>query len=469
MLGKRVTYWKISVAYKDICQQSALLLFKSHLSFNMNLGMNAKDVLTVCESFFKRTSAHQSTKKSKIELISFTTNATDETPTGFLSHQAILNVRCRRNSIEENVTFFIKSLPSGASDKHSSYIEDFGAFEKEVYLYMHVIPQLQHLACVEFAPVCYLTKGSTNLVFENLITSGYSLATCTLGTGLLDMKHLIVSLDTLAALHASSIIYERKFQQSLAERYPTGIVENAYPSVNASMSLRRKWVQNSISVLCEMVKAVPEYRTQSKEIVQNLSNVIMEIFEFCQQSKEFRNVFSHGDLWANNIMFRYASFNDGCRRDDLLPVESKLVDFQLARYAPPALDVLTLIANTTDRSFRDEHLVKLLDMYHCHLGSELKNHDLDICVEYPRHEFDDSCRYYQLAGLIESALFGHLILLPSDVTSNIVNTADGFEQFTDDESRIGMCMKAFHTDAFYRERLSGILREIVDLYVLPLL
>lgn len=234
------------------------------------------------------------------------------------------------------------------------------------------------------------------------------------------------------------------------------------------MILRRKWVQNSVSVLCEMVKAVPEYRTQSTEMVQHLTTVIMEIFEYCQPSQEFRNVFSHGDLWANNVMFRYASFKDGCRRDDLLPVEAKLVDFQLARYAPPALDVLTLIANTTDRSFRDEHLVKLLDMYYCHLGSELQNHNLDICVEYPRQEFDDSCRYYHLAGIIESALFGHLTLLPADITSSIVNTADGFEQFTG-ESRIGMCMKAFQSNAFYRERLSGILREIVDLYVLPLL
>lgn len=435
----------------------------------MNFGINAEDVLKVCESYFKRIFAHQITKKSKIELISFTTNATDETPTGFLSHQSILNVRCRRNSTEENVTFFIKRLPSGASDKHSEYIENFGAFEKEVYLYEHVIPQLQHLACVNFAPVCYLTKGSTNLVFENLITSGYYLATCKLGTGLLDMKHLIVSLDTVAALHASSIIYERKFQQSLAERYPTGIVENAYPTVDANMILRRKWVQNSICVLCEMVKAVPEYRTQSKEIAEHLSKVIMKIFEFCQQSQEFRNVFSHGDLWANNVMFRYASFNDGCRRrDDLLPVDSKLVDFQLARYAPPALDVLTLIANTTDRLFRDEHLVKLLDIYYCHLGCELKNHNMDICVEYPRQEFEDSCKYYHLAGLIESALFGHLILLPVEITSSIVNTADGFQQFTDD-SRISMCMKAFESNAFYRERLSGILREIVDQYVLPYL
>lgn len=63
------------------------------------------------------------------------------------------------------------------------------------------------------------------------------------------------------------------------------------------------------------------------------------------------SVIGHGDCWIPNFLIRYT---------DNKPQDGKMIDFQLARYASPALDISFFIYSGTQQSLREHHYNELL-------------------------------------------------------------------------------------------------------------
>lgn len=97
--------------------------------------------------------------------------------------------------------------------------------------------------------------------------------------------------------------------------------------------------------------------------------------------KESLAVLCHGDCWTNNFLFQYTQ--DGSisevRRDYikesykckkitrdwfLLIFKVSMVDFQLARYGSPALDLVSLLYCCTSVELRKQYLPELLEEYY---------------------------------------------------------------------------------------------------------
>ncbi|XP_073842669.1 uncharacterized protein [Musca autumnalis] len=75
-----------------------------------------------------------------------------------------------------------------------------------------------------------------------------------------------------------------------------------------------------------------------------------------ERDPEEFNVLNHGDLWVNNIMFQYNE--DGSLK------ETYFIDFQMARYGPPAQDLLYFIFSSTSIEIKLKHFDYFISYYH---------------------------------------------------------------------------------------------------------
>lgn len=76
------------------------------------------------------------------------------------------------------------------------------------------------------------------------------------------------------------------------------------------------------------------------------------------------NAILHGDLWSNNIMFKYDC--NGVVEDTVL------VDFQICYYGPPALDVTYCLYTSSHNDVSESDWDMLIQYYYNELRSTLK-------------------------------------------------------------------------------------------------
>ncbi|XP_005184246.1 uncharacterized protein LOC101895034 [Musca domestica] len=427
--------------------------------------LSPHEIEGLCQQYFGHQSVAEATttpNNIQLNVIRYHLKPISDSPSGFLGHHRYLVIDVQvgsksedgRDSIAFNrIRFFTKAAPVEIASR-MDYLEEFGVFKKEIIVYRDVLPQLQEIF-PGVAPKCYYADNNL-LVFEELQQGGYRMGAGR--DGLLDYEHLQCAVKTLATMHAASIVFEVKQGVKINQIFPPAIEENAYPSQLDEKHVRYQNFANGVEVFGELIKQMPKYEKQLDYILSNLKTKMSVIFPLAQTSKDYCNVFSHGDLWANNVMFQYGKYGDS-------PIQCRFVDFQLARYAPPMLDLITLLTIPSSREFRSKYLTELLQEYYRFMGEFLKREQLNIEDFLSTQEFWKTFEEYRICGLIESCLFSHLTILPPELTQCLTATTDGFSDFFA-RKRVEICLKAFNTDEFYRQRLTDMLEDFVDNYIL---
>lgn len=417
----------------------------------------------------------------------------NEVPGGLLSSNFIITVKIREKRVtytdlkdcygdsssesstdELSCSFFIKCFPH--DDFGVKYAQDLAIYRKERKLYEQLIPRLQDvgLGHEPWSPRCYHTKEDTVIILQDLQAEHFIPSRSTV----LDFEHLAVALKTLARLHAASIAVEERTRcGELPKLYPHALDENAYPD-NGSNGYRQTGVRVMTKTILELVKLVPGYDDWDiNEILEAFPEVINRIYELVKPSDKYRNVFNQADLWASNILFKYddeikRNHHDKESDDEVKelkvakhPVDCRLIDFQFSRYAPPAFEIATLLTASNTRDFREKHIRALLNIYYTALDSELSLYGFVTEDLIRREDFYQSYQDYRLAGLIESLLFNQIIFLPIDFWTELTLSSEKFEDFLLNR-HTEICLEAFEKDEFYRTKITELLQETIDLYVL---
>ena len=206
------------------------------------------------------------------------------------------------------ISLFIKRLPSD-----NSYLNGFNVFTKEINIYKNLLPRLVYIndnSHNNFITNHYLTKNDELIVFDNLKELNYKLFINEKSKYLFDYEHLSLTLKVISRLHAASLILEFRTKQKVYEMYKNCLVENAYPKDPSNV--RVIGFNNAVSVHCEFIKNIDKYKNLSNinEIITKFIEIMNQVYDYVLMSEVYQNVVIHGDLWCNNIMFKYDDHRD---------------------------------------------------------------------------------------------------------------------------------------------------------------
>lgn len=374
---------------------------------------------------------------------------------GFLAQHYYLTVNVRNSqNIQRSLNFFIKY-----DSKTINYLNDYGVFQKETGLYKELLPQLMEFSKEtprEWGVKCFLVKSDQLIVLENVSLQGYRMAK---KSGLtLDVEHILVALKTMGYFHASSFIYEKKVNAKLIDLFPKLLEENAYPK-HLPNSMRHRGVHNAIKTgILPLIKEIPKYKNSPdlNQIVQKFEEVTLTIFDLIQPSNEYPNCFNHADIWSNNILFKYDENNR--------PTSSKFVDFQMSRYSPQSLDVMSLIILNCCKRIYDPNMKLFMETYYEAFDKELKSHSMSAEKIISFARFEESCKKFRLMGHIETVLFCHLNMMPKQYTKSLTSNNKNYDNLILNDRSV--CLEAFRNEESYRSRMIDVLEAMIEEFVL---
>lgn len=407
-------------------------------------GISKRDLQTIWQTYFKSPSAVQVHGRVR-------PFAKDRV--GYLGDHFMLELESGESS-ELAVELFLKVLPSGIPAL-TDYLHSIGTARKEANMYRELLPKMGEFS--RFAPQCFLALEPAGqlLVLENLHVQGFRNIPNE-SAGIFDEEHLKCALAALAKYHSASLLLEKKTGESLIALAPGVLEENAW--VRKENNPRVQELDNAIDVLLAMVRMIEKDNPQLMTILEKLPKFMEQIYELVKPSSEYRNVACHGDLWANNMMFRYNVVEGRS-----VPQECLIIDYQFTRYAPPAYDLNMLLTLTTTGHFRRIHREELIRFYYQRVLELLKCHhsDSNLPGELNEESFYKSCETYRISGLIDNFLMNHVTLLPREYVNRIFSSAECYNNFSG-EAKIKMCLEVLENDKVYRERIIGIIRDLIE-------
>lgn len=224
------------------------------------------------------------------------------------------------------------------------------------------------------------------------------------------------------------------------------------------------------SLECSLKETLFSLRKTNK-IYPGLSPAIHQIEKlkgqlFRQMYKCVRNnrtdwqVICHGDLWINNLMFKY---NNRGECDGV-----KFIDLQTLRYTSPVIDILHFLYTSTEFGVRDQYFDQLIDDYVDTLYITLQKFDvhddyvenIDALNAIIRQELRDKSMY----GLgICMWLMPAVTFHPDKILDLDTVTADDFATDNQEKTLTSMQTPEYHVRMrdtvmeFYRK---GILNDI---------
>jgi thiamine kinase-like enzyme len=109
------------------------------------------------------------------------------------------------------------------------------------------------------------------------------------------------------------------------------------------------------------VQTWPGYAERYAGKLSALADVMLDrIIQVVSRDDSAFNVLIHGDLWVNNMLFRY--------RCSGVPEEVRLIDFQCPHFSSPAIDLQYFFNTSPCEEVREKHLENLMKVqFKCHL------------------------------------------------------------------------------------------------------
>ncbi|XP_034244623.1 uncharacterized protein LOC117647163 [Thrips palmi] len=383
---------------------------------------------------------------------------------GFLGDHFKVKARARvpASAAEaRDVSLFVKGLPE--NDKARATVVNTGAFKKEALFYQLFAKDMTAALggaagpdCQPFVfPQCHLVKDDC-LLLDDLGPFGFA--------GMearepLPLEHIRLVVKALGELHAASLVLEERRGRTLLAQFPEIGYETFF--TDDPKHTNATWHRASINVCVAIVPHLDKYRDLDKDTLARIQAALPPLLHEVLQSlgtwEGVRNVMCHGDSWTNNFMFR----KDASGR----PVEVALVDYQLARYAPPPNDLAIMLFFCSDRAFQEKHWAELKRLHWDSIAAGLRRAGCEPEKVLPWSQFESVADKMYKYGLLLMALEQPFSLAPSSLMDPLLEDPDKFYHHCHVD-RTETIINMYKTDELFRSRYNQTMERIIDTYIL---
>lgn len=335
---------------------------------------------------------------------------------GFLGQHRLLKLTYKIGNQTGTESYFIKMLPRQAG-KNIELEKEIAMYKKECFLYGFILKEFKKYGLdTSFAPAGYYYKEQTyTIVLENLKEKDY----IAYERGkFYDVAHSKAAVEALALLHANTIIYEEMKSKELGRAYSLledsqGALNEVFFIPNDTQGSAKMYIdvtKDCVRSLLELMKEPEEWKKSLLERIQHFNPATV-----LHQDLPTRKTCGHGDLWSNNMVFRYSHGR---------PTKCCLFDYQLMRYNHPAFDPLVLLYLNTTREFRSKHLTELLDHYYSSFEKTLTKHGINAREVLPQDAFKKTAKAIEPVAIFQAFAVRTFVFLPTQLTNDAVKSED---------------------------------------------
>ncbi|GJQ82632.1 hypothetical protein Trydic_g19651 [Trypoxylus dichotomus] len=261
-------------------------------------------------------------------------------------------------------------------------------YSNEVYFYDVIFPAYEKFLSeknipngFKHVPKCYGTSAKNVIALENIKDKDFTLFN---RRTVMDDNHITLVLKTFAKLHAISFAFKDQNKEGY-EKLVADWVGDFFSFAPVDASFKRIWVdliRDGLNTLDPV---------EDKDILDRCDAELLGDFIFnAHRHRNEYSVFTQGDCWCNNIMFKYEDDNKSN------PIDIMLVDWQVIRPLSPVFDIsyfFYTIATETSLAKLDSYL----EMYYVELTDQLKQLGSDPETVYPKEifhkEWKQHCKY----------------------------------------------------------------------------
>ncbi|KAI4491672.1 hypothetical protein M0804_003064 [Polistes exclamans] len=257
----------------------------------------------------------------------------------------------------------------------------------------------------------------------------------------LDYPHARLTLRSIARFHAYSFAIRAKKPETF-EIFKS-IKEPVFYFGNP-ITINTEDDDYSIALIDLIEKVLEEedehYRKRYKNFVKNMSKIALEVVK--GSYAEPYAVVNHGDAWTNNILFKYKENDKNNEPEDL-----RFLDFQVCRYASPALDISYILFCFTLHEMRVKHYDDLLRDYYDSFSNCLRSLDCDPNVLFP---YETLLKHIKHFGRYAACMAVYVLHFHADPNNRSL-TGD-----------VNVYHEILKTNKFYKNVLKNTFKEFID-------
>lgn len=316
---------------------------------------------------------------------------------------------------------------------------EYNVYEKEMDVYEIVVPELKRLSrslgdrSELYPSALTVDRDHSVIIFDDLSKKGFTMLDRSVG---LDLTHMKMSLKLMAKLHASSLKLA-ELHPTIFDRYTTGMMTREtdafYPFFYATFD----------ALADEISTWDPKWHYYSNKLRKLRPHFVEQGLKvFDHESDDDLRVFVHGDLWINNLLFKYDSSTGK-------PIDIVLLDFQFCVYATPVIDLCYFFFTSPTDELRQSCFDELTQYYYYHLASYTAK--LGYSKKFPTfHQFQK-----QLLKKMFYAVYSSMIALPVQINDD--PTDADFDALLGNDERSQRYRRTIMGNKRYQRIIKGLL------------